>query len=227
MNVFMERMLNFQQITFTDFLITLILTTLLSMFISLVYRRCHRGASYSPNFHQTIILMGIIVSVIMLVIGSNIARAFSLVGALSIIRFRTAIKDPMDVTYLFFVMAIGMACGTQFFGIGIVTTLFVSGVIYVLNRSNFGSRQYAEYFLEIQFMTGSDPGSLMEDCLEKFTDSATCHRIETIMGGSLIEASYTLQLKTGITDKNFLDTLREVNGNNKIRFIFKAPGFEI
>ena len=76
-------------------------------------------------------------------------------------------------------------------------------------------------------MAGSDPAALMESCHEKFTKTATCNRIETIMGGSLLEASYTLQLKPDIADKDFLDACREANGNNKIRFIFKAPGFEI
>ena len=94
MEILFKDFLNFQQITFSDFVFILILSTLLCMVISLVYRRCHRGASYSQSFNQTIILMGIIVSVIMLVIGSNIARAFSLVGALSSCARKRAIHIP-------------------------------------------------------------------------------------------------------------------------------------
>lgn len=227
METFLKDFLNFQQITLSDLIIILILSTLLCMIIATVYRICIRGASYSQSFQQTIILMGIIVSVIMLIIGSNIARAFSLVGALSIIRFRTAIKDPMDVGYLFFAMAVGMACGTQFYGIAIVTTFFIAAVILLLTQINFGSRQFAEYFLEIQFLTGSDPPALLADCFEKFTVRSTCNRVETIRGGAMLESSYTLQLKAGISEKEFLQTLREINGNNKVRLIFKSPGFEI
>jgi hypothetical protein len=171
--------------------------------------------------------MGIIVSVIMLIIGSNIARAFSLVGALSIIRFRTAVKNPMDVGYLFFSMAVGMACGTQFYDIAIVTTFFISAVIIFLTVTNFGSRQFPECFLEIQFLSGSDPGALMEGCLDKYTVRSSCNRVETVMGGAMLEASYTLQLRSGVSEKDFLETLREINGNNKVRLIFKSPGFEI
>ena len=227
MEALLKDFLNFQQVTLTSLIIILTLSTFLCMIIAVVYRFCIRGASYSQSFQQTIILMGIIVSVIMLIIGSNIARAFSLVGALSIIRFRTAIKDPMDVGYLFFSMAVGMACGTRFYGIAIVTTFFISAVILFLTRTNFGSRQFPEYFLEIQFLSGSDPGVLMAGCLDKFTIRSICNRVETIMGGALLEASYTLQLKSGASEKEFLDTLREINGNNKIRLIFKSPGFEI
>lgn len=227
METLLKDFLNFQQVTLAGLIIILTLSTFLCMIIAIVYRFCFRGASYSQSFQQTIILMGIIVSVIMLIIGSNIARAFSLVGALSIIRFRTAIKDPMDVGYLFFSMAVGMACGTQFYGIAIVTTFFISAVILFLTRVNFGSRQFPDYFLEIQFLTGSDPSALMSDCLKKFAVRSTCNRVETIMGGALLETSYTLQLKSGVSEKDFLDTLRKINGNNKVRLIFKSPGFEI
>jgi len=223
----LNNFLNFQQVTLANLLIMLTLSTFLCMVISLVYRFCIRGASYSQSFQQVIILIGVVVSVIMLIIGSNIARAFSLVGALSIIRFRTAIKDPMDVGYLFFSMAVGMACGTQFYGIGIVTTFFISAVILFLTGTNFGSRQIPEYFLEIQFFSGSDPGRLMTECLDQFTVRSVCNRIETVMGGALLEASYTLQLRSAVSEKEFLDTLREINGNNKVRLIFKSPGFEI
>jgi len=227
MDQLLQDFLNVQQVTLSSLILVLVLSTLLCLFIAAVYRACMRGASYSQDFLHTIILMGIIVSVIMLVIGSNIARAFSLVGALSIIRFRTAIKNPMDVGYLFFAMAVGMACGTQFYGIAMVTTFFISAVIFLLNRFNFGSRASSEHFLEIQFLAASDPAALMADCLNKFTLRSACNRIETVMGGALLEASYTLQLKPGASEKEFLDTLRQINGNNKVRLIFKSPGFEI
>lgn len=219
--------LNFQHVTFAGLVTILALSTVLCMISATVYRYCMRGASYSQTFQQTIVLMGIIVSVIMLIIGSNIARAFSLVGALSIIRFRTAIKDPMDVAYLFFSMAVGMACGTQFYGVAIVTTFFISAVIILLTRLNFGSKIFPEHFLEMQFVTGSDPHALLAGCLEEFTIRSTCNRIETVMGGAMLETSYTLQLKPGVSENDFLGRLREINGNNKVRLIFKSPGFEI
>ena len=227
METLLQDFLDVQQVTLASLIVILILSTFLCLFIAVVYRFCMRGASYSQDFQHTIILMGIIVSVIMLIIGSNIARAFSLVGALSIIRFRTAIKNPMDVGYLFFAMAVGMACGTQFYGIAVVTTFFISAVIFFLTRFNFGSRVFPEHFLEIQFLSGSDPAALMADCLDTYTLGFTCNRIETVMGGALLEASYTLQMKSGASEKEFLDALREINGNNKVRLIFKSPGFEI
>src|SRR5689334_24658379 len=101
--------------TLTDVAIVLALSGLLSLLTAGIYRFTHRGTSYSQSFAQTLVMMGMVTALIMLIIGSNIARAFSLVGALSVIRFRNAVKETRDVGFMFFVMAIGMACGTRFY----------------------------------------------------------------------------------------------------------------
>src|SRR5690242_15916792 len=99
--------------TVTDVAVVLALSFVLSAAAATAYKATHRGTSYSQSFAQTLVLMGMITSLIMLIIGSNIARAFSLVGALSVIRFRNAVKETRDVGFMFFVMAVGMACGTR------------------------------------------------------------------------------------------------------------------
>ena len=80
-----------------DVAIVMLLSFVLSAAMALVYRGTHRGTSYSQSFAQTLVLMGMVTALIMLIIGSNIARAFSLVGALSVIRFRNAVKETRDV----------------------------------------------------------------------------------------------------------------------------------
>ena len=82
-------------------------------------------------------MMGMIVSLIMLVVGSNIARAFALVGALSIIRFRNAIKETRDVGFIFFAMAIGMAIGTRFYSLAVVATVAISAAMLIMERFNW------------------------------------------------------------------------------------------
>ena len=96
-----------------ELLLSLGISFVLCVIVGLLYRATHRGVSYSQGFVITMVIVGVTVSVIMLIIGSNIARAFTLVGALSIIRFRNAIKDTRDVGFIFLSMAIGMACGTR------------------------------------------------------------------------------------------------------------------
>ena len=90
--------------TTMDILAVLVLSTILCFIVALTYKYTHEGISYSPSFVQIIIVFGVLVSAILLIIGSNIARAFTLVGALSIIRFRNAIKDTRDVGFIFFMI---------------------------------------------------------------------------------------------------------------------------
>jgi hypothetical protein len=98
---------------------------------------------------------------VLLVIGTNIARAFTLVGALSIIRFRTAIKDPKDVGFIFFVMVVGMACGTKFYPVAIITTFVGCGLTYFMTYSNFGQKGLAQDILEMYFPITEDYAKIL------------------------------------------------------------------
>lgn len=116
----------------------LVLATVLILALVQTYRATHKGAIYSSSFLQALFILGACTTVIMLVIGNEIARAFSLVGALSIVRFRTAIKDPRDVGFVFASLALGMACGTGFYYQAILFTVFLCGLLLVLARMNVG-----------------------------------------------------------------------------------------
>ena len=111
--------------TIWDIVIVLCLSFSLSLIIGKVYQVTHKGISYSQGNVQTYVLMAVVVAVIMLVIGSNIARAFSLVGALSIVRFRNAVKESRDVGFVFWAMAVGMACGTRFYLMAVFATIVI------------------------------------------------------------------------------------------------------
>ena len=130
--------------TLTDVAMVLGLSFLLSYIFGAVYRFTHRGTSYSQSFAQTLVLMGMVTALIMLVIGSNIARAFSLVGALSVIRFRNAVKETRDVGFMFLTMALGMACGTRFY----MLAIFASAAT---GRKNF-TRDGRGYFITMRPM---------------------------------------------------------------------------
>jgi hypothetical protein len=130
----MDALLSLEDLTgvfsVTDVVICLLLSFVLSSAIGWVYQITHRGASYTQSFVQTLVLNGMVVSVIMMIVGSNIARAFALVGALSIIRFRNAVKETRDVGFIFFTMAIGMAIGTKFYLLAAVSALVISLIIH-------------------------------------------------------------------------------------------------
>src|SRR4030043_940481 len=106
-----------------DITVGLIGAFVLTALVGLVYRITHRGVSYSQSYVQTLVLMGVVVALIMMIVGSNIARAFSLVGGLSILRVRHAVKETRDVGFIFCAIAIGMACGTKFYSLAAIATV--------------------------------------------------------------------------------------------------------
>ena len=151
---------NVQDLTGTfsvgDIAIALVLSFVLSSAIGWVYRSTHRNISYSQSYVQTLVMLGMIISLIMLVVGSNIARAFALVGALSVIRFRNAIKETRDVGFIFLVMGIGMACGTRFYLLAIAATVTICLAVVVMQRFNWFHLNVQRQVVKVQVPADDD-----------------------------------------------------------------------
>ena len=196
----------------------LIISTILCFIAAKIYQQTHDGVSYSHSFVQTIVIFGVIVSMIMLIIGSNIARAFTLVGALSIIRFRNAIKETKDVGFIFFMMAIGMATGTRFYGLAIIMTIFVSLLFFGMHKFKFGSRKVNDEILKITVPYGFNFEEKIEPVLRQFTKSYQLINIESTTK-SLSELVYLIRAKDRAEDKIktvMFNKLKELNGNNPV-----------
>ena len=101
---------NLLNYSYTEIVINMSVALVIGILLSVVYRLTHTGLSYSQSFSQTVVFVSLIVAIVMMVIGGSLARAFALVGALSIIRFRTVLKDTKDMAYIFGALALGMAC---------------------------------------------------------------------------------------------------------------------
>ena len=122
--------------TYGEILLNLSLAFILGMIISYTYKITHKGLSYSQSFILTIVFVTIIVSMV-IIIENNLARAFALVGALSIIRFRTVVKDTKDTAFIFLGLAAGLACGTSNYFIAISGTLIISLIIFFFTYYKF------------------------------------------------------------------------------------------
>jgi len=109
------------------------------MAIAWTYIKTHRGLSYSQSFIFTLVIIGVLGSVVMMVVRNNIIGAFALLGAFSLIRFRTILKETKDVAFVFFSLAIGVAVGTNNYTIAVLTTVILSAIIFLLTKYNFGS----------------------------------------------------------------------------------------
>jgi len=210
----------FQDLTGTfsvlDITLTLGLSFVLSALIGWVYKKTHRNISYSQSYVQTLVIIGMVVAVIMLVVGSNIARAFALVGALSVIRFRNAIKETRDVGFIFLVMAIGMAVGTRFYLLAAAATVVILIVTYLMQRFDWFKLDIQRQVVKVQVPPESQYQQDVADVLVRHTREFELVSVETVRGGALTELFYSVRLKPGTTTVELIDALGEVNTGQKV-----------
>ena len=200
-------------------LVSLTLCLCCTLTVGLIYRLTHKTMGYSQSFVQTLILTALVTTVIMMVIGSNIARAFSLVGALSIIRFRNAIKETRDVGYIFFAMALAMACGTRFYGVAIIATLFIGATIVLLHLLDYGSSRIdPERLLRVQLPPGVDPDANLGDTLRRLFRSYSIVLVESVRQGLYTEVLFSVRPRPEVTGAQVLEEVSKVNGNLKVTY---------
>ena len=194
---------------------------LCGLLISWIYRRTYRGPGYSVSFVNSIVLLAMITSLVIMVIGNNLARAFGLVGAMSIIRFRTPIKDTHDIVYIFFGLAAGMAAGVGYHKIAIIGTLFVGAVIYLFSRTNLTAPRQEEYLLQFSFSSNGDDAPTYQPVLKRH-----CRRHQLINVRSLadaqesLELSYYVRFRDRKRNEEFMRDLRAVPGVDQINLFF-------
>ncbi len=203
----------------SDVVFSTILSFLLSLAIAYVYKITYKGVSYTQSYVHTLIMMTMIISLIMLIIGSNIARAFSLVGALSIIRFRNAVKDTRDVGYIFFAMAIGMACGTRFYGLAIIGTFMISFILWGMTTLNMFAKDVREQILKIRLPADLKYETLFESAFGSYLNRYHLIAVETVQAGMLTELVYGIELKKQDQAQALMAELRKLNNNHKVALI--------
>lgn len=197
----------------------MVLSLLCVMAIAHTYRYTHQSVSYSQSYVQTLVLTALVTTLIMIVIGSNIARAFSLVGALSIIRFRNPVKETRDLGYIFFAMAIAMAAGTRFYGVAVVATGMICGVMLAMYWIQFGaSRRDPERLLRVQLPPGVNPESALEPTLRELFRGYSLILVESVRQGLYTEVTYSVRPKPGVPADRVLEAISQVNDNLKITY---------
>ena len=140
-----------------EVLSSLIVALLCGLIIALIYRHTYRGTGYAPSFTRSMVILPMITAVVILVIGNNLARAFGLVGAMSIIRFRTAVKETHDIVFIFFSLAVGLAAGVGMFAVSWIGTFFVGLTIMTTERLGFGHVRRNAMLLEFRYDATDGP----------------------------------------------------------------------
>ena len=129
-------------LTIADIATSILFSFATGLFIFFIYKKTYTGILYSRNFNVTLIMGAMIGSVIMMAIGGNLALALGMVGALSIIRFRTPIKDPKDLTFLFWAITAGIVNGIRFYKLSIISSLMIGAVLLIISKKLVISKPY-------------------------------------------------------------------------------------
>jgi uncharacterized membrane protein YhiD involved in acid resistance len=207
------------EFSFMDVALALLLSFALSVFIGWIYKITHRGTSYTQSFVFTLVINGMVVALVMMIVGSNIARAFSLVGALSIIRFRNALKETRDVGFIFLTMAVGMAVGTKFYLLAVVAAVVIGLVIVLMMRLNWFAREMTNQILRVQLPNNFPFDTLFDSAFLKYTSASELISVESAHSGLLTELTYSVGMKNPNQVQPFLAEIRNLNGNNKVSLI--------
>lgn len=211
-------------VTFADAMLTMLIAIALGAMISFTYMRTQAG--YTQNFALTMIVLPVIVAIIILLIGSNIARAFSLAGAFSIIRFRSAPGDPKDIAFVLFTMAAGLACGVGAYGYAALFTLILCALMFLLNKVGFGLRKSTQKLLKVTIPENLGYEEAFDEVFKQFDIDYELKKVRTTELGSLYELVYAVTIDHPTNQKAFLDAVRCRNGNLDITLTMAPTGSE-
>jgi hypothetical protein len=203
-------------------LISIAAAVVLGLIIGLVYIKTNKNKIVLQSFPVTLVLLPAIVTVIILLIGNSVARAFSLAGAFQIIRFRSVAGDPKDITYVLLTMAVGLACGMGYIVYALIFTVILCLLIAILELCSFGKSKAAEKILKIVIPEDLDYQNVFDNVLAKYTQRFTLTKVKTIDLGSLYQLTYTITAKESISEKELIDEIRTRNGNLNITLVLKG-----
>lgn len=206
-------------------LVNISVALLCGFIISLFYKWTYRGPNYSSSYVNSIIVLAMITAVVIMVIGNNLARAFGLVGAMSIIRFRTAVKDTQDIVFIFFALAVGLAAGVGLHVIAIAGTLFISLVVWILFLSNYGNPQKKDFLLQFSLKAEDNKDAPYLSVLNEYCRSYKLVNLKSVEAGKLLELTYFVNLKRKEQSDRFVRALDHLEDINQVNLFFDEEQF--
>ena len=221
---------NFETAGLIPLVARLLIALVLGRIVAAVYRRSRPMGDEAESFVVTLVLLTILIAMVTQVIGDNVARAFSLVGALSIVRFRTVVRDTQDTAYVIFAVAIGMAVGANHPAVAICGLAVVAFAALVVMRPRAGapalpSEEPGElpFVLNLRVALGLDPEALAASTLERFLSARRLESIGTGRQGLAIDVAYGAAVRTGASPGELVNALNVLEGVQSVTVRRSGP----
>lgn len=190
-----------------------VVSVLLGLGVALIYMYKNR---YSKSFVVTLALLPAMVQIVIMLVNGNLGAGVAVMGAFSLVRFRSIPGSAREIGSIFFAMAIGLATGMGYLAVATLFLVFIGAMTLILNSSSFGERKTIEKELKITIPETLDYDGLFDDLFSKYTKRNELVQVRTTNMGSLFELTYLVELSGSMVQKEFLDEIRCRNGNLNI-----------
>lgn len=200
---------------------TLILAFILSSVIAWTYEKTFLGLSYSRNYVQALVLSSVVAATVMQAIGDNVGRGLGMLGALSIVRFRTSFKDPRDIMFIFASLGAGIGCGVFAWGAATGGTIAFCIVAFLLSRTGLGTKHFFDGMLRFAMPNDSEPRLAVEKILHSDLKTFILITMREVDGGARVDVAYQVRLRKSKPAAEVLAELSKVEGISDIQFMMQ------
>lgn len=197
---------NITSVSILDMVLALVLAFGLGVFIFMIYKKTYTGVMYSSSFGVTLIALTMITTLVILAVTSNVVLSLGMVGALSIVRFRTAIKEPLDIAFLFWSIAVGIVLAAGMIPLAVIGSVIIGLILLVF----VNKKSYSNPYIAVIQCSNYESEKAAKEYLEKVTKCCIV-KSKSAQKGS-IELNMEIRLKDDNTD--FINILSEMNGVN-------------
>lgn len=208
-------------------LMSVLLAYVLTQAIAAVYAWTYRGLSYSRQLVQALVVAGVVSAMLMLAIGNSLARGIGIVGTLALIRFRTNLRDPLDMLFVFAAFGAGIAAGTGSYATGVIGTMVFLLVIGMLRWTGFGSQQQFEGVLRLQLPMEATAEDAVQRVLRQLCHSFALITLREVAQGAGQERAYQITLKQPTDESRLVAELAGIPGASGVTIALQEATVEL
>ena len=216
-----------QPLSSMDVVFSLTVSFVLGLVLATIYRWTHQSFSYARSFLHTMVLASIVITIMIMAIGNNMARGLGIMGAMAFVRFRTPIRDPRDIIFLFASMSLGIASGAQVFDVAIIGCLYFCATALFLSWSPFASRREFEGLLRFMLPADSPSQHYLHDIFQKYAASTEMVAMREAIQGEVQEYSYQIRLIDPSYKTDLVDTLSKLEDISEVSLVMQRTTVEI
>lgn len=203
------------------------LSFILSSLVAMTYQKTYQGLSYSRNYIQATILASIVATIAMQAIGDNLARGLGMMGALAIVRFRSSLKDPKDMIFIFMSLAVGIACGVYSFSIAAIGTIGFTIVAGIIHTLPFSKESHFDGLLRFNLENRSEDKAALESILNESCQHFALITLRELGQGLRLDYAYQVKLKSKETYPSFVEKLQKIETIKGVNLLLQESTVEV